>query len=111
MVRTVPGGQKAPAQVIGAEPFDLPGGVDVLVDIQRSHPPAVAWYHSLTEIPSVPGLVVMELLQHAQNQRQVRSALRLVTPLPVVWPSEADCARALADFTAFHLSHNLGLLD
>ena len=24
---------------------------DVLVDIQRSHPPAVAWYQSLTEMP------------------------------------------------------------
>jgi predicted nucleic acid-binding protein len=23
----------------------------------------------------------------------------------------ADCVRALADFTAFHLSHRLGLLD
>jgi predicted nucleic acid-binding protein len=84
---------------------------DVLVDIQRRHPPAVTWYQSLTELPSVPGLVIMELLQHAQNQRQVQSALRLVTPLPVVWPTEADCDRALADFTAFHLSHSLGLLD
>ena len=84
---------------------------DVLVDIQRNHPPAVAWYQSLTELPHVPGLVIMELVQHAQNQRQVRAALRLVRPLPIVWPSEADCDRALADYIAFHLSHNLGLLD
>jgi predicted nucleic acid-binding protein len=84
---------------------------DVLVDIQRSHPPAVAWYQSLTEVPHVSGLVIMELVQHAQNQRQVRAALRLVKPLPVVWPTEADCDRALADYIAFHLSHNLGLLD
>jgi hypothetical protein len=27
------------------------------------------------------------------------------------WPTEADCQRALLDFAAFHLSHNLGLLD
>jgi hypothetical protein len=40
---------------------------DVLVDIQRQHPPATAWYQSLTELPSVPGLVVMELVQDAQN--------------------------------------------
>lgn len=84
---------------------------DVLVDIQRSHPPAVAWYQSLTEVPHIPGLVIMELVQHAQNQRQVRAALRLVRPLPVVWPTEADCDRALADYIAFHLSHSLGLLD
>jgi predicted nucleic acid-binding protein len=84
---------------------------DVLVDIQRKHPPAVAWYQSLTELPSVPGLVVMELVQYAQNRRQVQEARRLVRPLPVVWPTEADCDRACKDFIAFHLSHNLGLLD
>src|SRR5207245_2551084 len=65
----------------------------------------------LTELPHVPGLVIMELVQHAQNQRQVRAALRLVKPLPVVWPTEADCDRARKDFIAFHLSHSLGLLD
>jgi predicted nucleic acid-binding protein len=81
---------------------------DVLVDIQRNHLPAVAWYQSLTELPHVPGLVIMELVQHAQNQRQVRAALRLVRPLPIVWPSEADCDRALADYIAFHLSHIWG---
>jgi predicted nucleic acid-binding protein len=85
--------------------------VDVLVDIQRQHPPAAAWYHSLTELPSVPGLVVMELVQDAQNRRQVQEALRLVKPLPVVWPTDAECDRALKDFIDYHLSHSLGLLD
>lgn len=53
----------------------------------------------------------MELVQAAHNSRQVRQALRLVSGLPVVWPAEADCARALSDFAALHLSHGLGLLD
>jgi predicted nucleic acid-binding protein len=53
----------------------------------------------------------MELVQDAQNARQVRQALKLVAPLPVVWPTAADCQRALTDFIAYHLSHNLGLLD
>jgi predicted nucleic acid-binding protein len=84
---------------------------DVLIDVQRNHPAAVAWFSGLSEMPSVPGFVVMELIQDAQNSRQVREALRLVAPLPVVWPTAADCQRALADFAAFHLSHGLGLLD
>jgi predicted nucleic acid-binding protein len=84
---------------------------DVLVDIQRGHIPAIAWFASLTTLPSVPGFVVMELVQDAQNAQQVRQALKLVAPLPVVWPAEADCSRALADFTAYNLSHGLGLLD
>ena len=84
---------------------------DVLIDVQRGYAPAVTWLSELRELPSVPGFVVMELIQDAANSQQVRQALKLVAALPTVWPSEADCARALADFTAYHLSHRLGLLD
>jgi predicted nucleic acid-binding protein len=84
---------------------------DVLIDVQRGHPAALSWFGGLTEPPSVPGFVVMELIQDAQNSRQVRHALRMVSPLPMVWPTEADCMRGLGDFTTLHLSHGLGLLD
>jgi len=84
---------------------------DILIDIQRGHQPAVEWFAGLEVIPSVPGFVVMELVQGAENAKQVRQALKLVAPLPIVWPSDADCQRALSDFTAYHLSHSLGLLD
>lgn len=84
---------------------------DVLIDIQRGHPAAIAWFASLSELPSVPGFVVMELVQDAQNTQQVRNALKLVAPLPVVWASEIDFNRALSDFTTYHLSNSLGLLD
>lgn len=84
---------------------------DVLIDVQRGYLPALEWLGSLGEIPAVPGLVVMELIQDAGNAHQVRQALKLVSPLPVVWPTRADCDRALSDYTAYHLSHRLGLLD
>ena len=45
---------------------------DVLIDIQREYAPALTWFATLTELPAVPGLVVMELIQDAQNARQVR---------------------------------------
>lgn len=84
---------------------------DVLIDIQRGYTPAIDWFSSLADVPSVPGFVVMELVQDAQNVQQVRKALQLVAPLPMIWATEADCARALSDFTAYHLSNSLGLLD
>lgn len=84
---------------------------DVLIDVQRGHPPALAWFAGLTELPAVPGLVVMELLQDARNSHETRQSLKLVAPLRIVWPTEADCSRALSDFTNYHLSHRLGLLD
>jgi predicted nucleic acid-binding protein len=84
---------------------------DVLIDIQRGHEPAIAWFSSLPDVPSVPGFVVMELVQDSQNTQQVRKALQLVAPLPVIWTTETDCARALSNFTTYHLSNSLGLLD
>lgn len=84
---------------------------DVLIDVLRGHPPALAWFSSLNEIPAVPGFVVMELIQGSNNARQVRQVLSLVSPLPIVWPTAADCNRALTNFQTLHLSHGLGLLD
>ena len=53
----------------------------------------------------------MELIQDAQNTSQVRLAESLVHGLPLFWPTNADCERALTDFRKLHLSHNLGLID
>lgn len=75
---------------------------DVLIDIQRGHAPAISWFTSLSEIPNVPGFVVMELIQDAKNAQQVRNALKLVAPLPIVWATETDCTRAFSDFTTYH---------
>jgi predicted nucleic acid-binding protein len=84
---------------------------DVLSDVQRGHPPALAWFACPMDLPAVPGFVVMELVQVARNAQEVRQALKLVMPLRVIWPTEVDCTRALSDFTAYHLFHGLGLLD
>ena len=81
---------------------------DILIDVQRGYPPALNWFANLTTIPAVPGFVVMELVQDARDARKV---LKLVAPLQIIWPTETDCARALTDFVAYHLSHRLGLLD
>ena len=59
----------------------------------------------------MPGFVVMELVQDARNQHEVDQALNLIAPFPLVWPSTVDCNRALSDFSTYHLSHGLGLID
>ena len=50
---------------------------DVLIDVQRGHAPALAWFAALTELPSVPGFVVMELVQDSRNAQEVRRATHL----------------------------------
>ena len=84
---------------------------DVLIDLQRKLPAAVAWLQSLPDVPVVPGLVVLELIQGCRNSGDVADALRLTSAFPIVWPNEADCNRALADYSKLHLSHRIGLVD
>jgi predicted nucleic acid-binding protein len=84
---------------------------DILIDVQRGHPAAVAWFAGLTERPAVPLLVVMELIQDAANKTQVNQTLALVAPLTIVYTEPADQQRALQDYRTFHLSHGVGLLD
>lgn len=41
---------------------------DVIIDIQRGYEPALAWFASLSDLPSISGFAVMELIQDAQNK-------------------------------------------
>lgn len=85
---------------------------DVMVDVMRRHGPAVAWLDSLgTEVIGIPGLVAMELLQGCRNREEQEQLERFLRPYQRYWPTQADCARAFADFAAYHLSHDLGILD
>lgn len=84
---------------------------DVLIDVQRKFQPALDWFSGLTELPAVPGFVVMELIQDARDSSEVVKARRLVAPFQVVWPTEAECRSAMISFETLHLSSGLGLID
>ena len=40
---------------------------DILIDVLRGHQPAIAWFTTLSELPSVSGFVVMELIQNCHQ--------------------------------------------
>lgn len=85
---------------------------DVMIDVLRRHPPAVAWLKaSPAEELGLPGLVVMELLQGCRTIDEQLRVEALLRPYTLYWPTQTDCARALTDFATYRLSHNLGLLD
>lgn len=85
---------------------------DVMVDVLRGHEPALAWLkESGIQEVGLPGLVAMELLQGCQNLRQQKALQKRIKGLGLFWASAQDCDRALADFSAFYLSHQLGILD
>jgi len=85
---------------------------DVMIDLLRQYPPAVAWLDSLGEEEIIlPGFVVMELIQGCRNKAEQQKVERELGTYGVVWPSPETCNEALSVFTRYHLSHGLGILD
>lgn len=85
---------------------------DVMIDIMRRFEPALSWLTQLDEQPvGVPGLVAMELLQGCRNREEQQRVESLLRPYALYWPTPEDSQRAFSDFTRFHLSHGIGVLD
>jgi predicted nucleic acid-binding protein len=85
---------------------------DVMVDLLRQHPPAVTWLESLgDEEITLPGFVVMELLQGCSNKSEQAKVEKILTGFEIVWPTAETCDEALAVFAHYHLSQGVGLLD
>ena len=85
---------------------------DVMIDLLRKYPPAMAWLDSLGEEESIlPGLVVMELIQGARDKAEQERIQRELEDYRIAWPSPETCDAALSVFSSYHLSHGLGILD
>lgn len=84
---------------------------DVSVDIVRGFMPAILWYNGLPEAAVIAGFSYMEVIEGCRDKAEIRRVRMLLSPLKIVWPSEEDCKQALVDFTQYHLSHRLGLID
>lgn len=85
---------------------------DIMIDLSRKYPPALAWLSSVGDEEIVlPGFVVMELIQGCRNKLEQEKVEKTLTPYSVAWPSSKTCDEALSVFSRFHLSHSLGLLD
>ena len=85
---------------------------DVMIDVLRGYEPAAEWLKGVaSQEIGLPGLVVMELLQGSQNAREQRKLEKYLDGFLLFWATGDDCARALTDFSIFHLSHQLGIFD
>ncbi len=84
---------------------------DILIDLQRKHPPAISWFASLDTVPNVPGFVVMELIQGCKHKEALLTVKRLLDPFEIVWADHSECELGLGFFSRFYLSHHLGMID
>ena len=85
---------------------------DVMIDLLRQRPSAVAWLDTLADEEIIlPGFVVMELLQGCSNKTEQSKVEKVLAQFEVVWPLPNSCEAALKVFSRYHLSHGIGLLD
>lgn len=85
---------------------------DVMIDLIRQYPPAVAWLATQgTEEIVLPGFVVLELIQGCRNKVDQDRVERTVARCRIVWPAEAECNAAVHTYAQYHLSHNVGFID
>lgn len=85
---------------------------DVVVDVLRGYPPAVAWLDSLkSEEIGFPGLVAMELIYGCQTSKEQRQLVQFLSAYDLLWPSSETCLRAFTLLAEVHLRNNIGILD
>jgi predicted nucleic acid-binding protein len=85
---------------------------DVMVDVLRKHPSALAWLREAADEPILLcGFVLAELLQGCRTKAEQKKVRDALAEFAVAWPTQETCNRALELFGDFHLSHGLGLID
>lgn len=84
---------------------------DVMVDILREYPPAIAWYDALEELPTTSCFTVMELLGGSKNKSEFARIQQWLLDFPILYPIMTDLEFASFQLTPYCLSHGVGLLD
>ena len=85
---------------------------DVMIDILRGYPPALAWLRSLNDdVIALPGFVLMELIQGCKTKKEQQSISTELDSYKILWPSHSDCNDAVKLFTRYRLSHHIGIID
>lgn len=85
---------------------------DIMIDLLRGYPPAVAWINRVQyETVTLPGFVVLELLDGCSSQQETDRLLGFLASYRVLWPRVEDCDRAIADFAVGRLRRKLSILD
>ena len=84
---------------------------DVLIDLMRRSPAAIAWFASLSARPAVSGFAAIEVTYACRDAAEMRQAQRFIEPFPIVWPSEDDLQRALSEYAPLRLSHGISAFD
>jgi predicted nucleic acid-binding protein len=83
---------------------------DVLIDLLRNSPNALAWFAALAVKPSVSVIAVLEVLFGARDRFELRRIQAFLQGFPVAWGTPTDFQLAMS-YARLRLSNGMGILD
>ena len=83
---------------------------DILLDVLKGHQPAIAWFKTLTEVPSITNTVFTELMDTVRNEQQVHQMFQLIAPLPMIWPTKEESSKA-SSYCSKYLSDDFDSIE
>jgi predicted nucleic acid-binding protein len=84
---------------------------DILIDLERKEPNALAWLRSSPEAPATSGFVAFELVAGCKRKNDLRKVQKQLAQLRILWPNEPHLMQALRHFQHLHLSQGVGIAD
>ena len=84
---------------------------DILIDLQRKHPPAVAWFTTTSTPLHVSGIAVMEVFAGCKDKSEWLKAEAFFAPFEFYWLSEKGLQMALNTILPLRLANGIGLVD
>jgi predicted nucleic acid-binding protein len=85
---------------------------NILVDMLRGYRAAITWMQTNFGVAlAIPPLVRMEIVLGAQNKTEQDRVTKLLSPYPILYPSEIDAQLAMTLFETHHLSHQVEIID
>jgi hypothetical protein len=83
-----------------------------LVDIYRSHPPALAWLQShANDRMGISSIAWLEMVRGAVDKQDQKRVMQFLQAFELIYLTLNDQVWAMKQFEIFRLSHNVGILD
>jgi len=84
---------------------------DVLIELLRGSPDAIAWVQTLALPFHIPGYVAVEVIQGCRDSRELRQVEKLLAKSPLEWGTPAGLEAGIKSLAPLVLSHGLSGFD
>jgi len=84
---------------------------NIFIDISRRYALALNWLQSNRLVFAVSSFTRMELILGARNKSEQEKIIAMLQTYDLVYPDETDAKWGMEQFEAFHLSHQVEIID